>query len=314
MTEAVLIAVALDLAFGDPRRLPHPVRGLGGLARWAERTARNLFAAHPRTAGLLCQVTVVTVSGLTAAAILWFAQRAGDTALTLATAVMIYYTIALRDLIAHGLRVKRALDRQDLDDARKKVAMIVSRDTGSMDRQEVVRATVESLAENLVDAVAAPLFWAVCFGPVAAVIYRAVNTCDAMFGYKNERYRDFGLFSARVDDLANLIPARITGVVLCLAALVSGLAPIRAARILLRDHGKHQSPNGGHPEAAVAGALGIRLGGPGNYFGTIINKPELGDDLRPPEPRDITRTARLILIATAIFLFLVLAARIIIAG
>ncbi len=309
MTAMILIAVALDLLLGDPRFLPHPVRGIGALFRRAEKAGRWIFPAHPRLAGLFALLCLITITAATATGILLVAAHFGETAHTAAGAVIIYYTIAFRDLAEHGMAVKRALTRDDLTGAGKEVAMIISRDPETMGREAIIRATVESMAENLVDAVTAPLFWAACFGPVAAAVYRTINTGDAMFGYKTEKYRDFGFFPARIDDLVNLIPARITGAVIPFAAIFSPASPLRSLKILSRDRNKHQSPNGGHPEAAVAGALGIRLGGPGNYFGKIINKPSQGDDLRPPVAEDISRTIILMAVAATIVTALLAAGR-----
>ena len=304
--KAVLLALLLDAAIGDPRGLPHPVRAIGRMAAACETFFRKALPGSPKTAGALCLAAVAATTWAAAAGLILLAATAARSwGRTAAGAVIVYYAIALRDLVSHGLAVKKALDRDDLELARKKVAMMVSRDTAAMDREAVIRATVESLAENLVDGVTAPLMFALAAGPAAAALYRAVNTCDAIFGYKNEKYRDFGFFPAKTDDLFNLIPARLTGIFIIAAAAVCGARPLQAARILFRDRKKHESPNGGHPEAAVAGALGIRLGGPGIYFGKTVEKPTLGDPIRPPEPSDISRaclittTAALLLTAAA---------------
>ncbi len=300
--KAVLLALLLDAALGDPRGLPHPVRAIGRMAAACETFFRKTLPGSPKTAGLLCLAAVSATAWAAAAGlILLAATAAGSWGRTAAGAVVVYYAIALRDLVGHGLAVKKALDRGDLELARKRVAMMVSRDTAAMDREAVIRATVESLAENLVDGVTAPLMFALAAGPAAAALYRAVNTCDAMFGYRNDKYRDFGFFPARTDDLFNLIPARLTGIFMIIAATVCGARPLQAARILFRDRKKHESPNGGHPEAAMAGALGISLGGPGTYFGKTVEKPTLGDPLRPPEPSDISRACLLITAAALIF-------------
>jgi adenosylcobinamide-phosphate synthase len=215
--------------------------------------------------------------------------------------VLIYTTIAAKDLAIHGLKVYRPLSAGDLAEARRQVSMLVGRDTERLDETGVARAAVESIAENVVDGVTAPLFFAALFGPIGAVVYRATNTLDSMFGYKNERYARFGWASARLDDVANYLPARLTGPLVALAALLLGERPIGSLRILLRDGKAHTSPNAGLPEAAFAGALGVQLGGPSFYFGQSepVEKPTIGEPLQPLEAEHIRRASRL-MIATAV--------------
>jgi len=245
--------------------------------------------------------------------VLWLASHAGVAARDGVGALLIYFAIAPRDLVTHGGAVQRALAAGDLTAARRRVAMMVSRDTETLDAAGVARATVESVAENLVDAVTAPLFWALVLGPLGAVAYRAINTLDAMFGYRNARYRQFGWAAARADDVANWLPARLTAPLLVLAAPLVGGEMRRAWRILRRDGRRHSSPNSGLSEAAAAGALGVQLGGVGRYFGQEVHKPTLGDARRPLEPGDIGRANRLCLAAAALFLLLGLSARLLLA-
>jgi len=243
--------------------------------------------------------------------------RAGD----LAALLLLYSTIALRDLLGHARAVFVALtgdggQRERLDQGRKAVALLVGRDTEALDEAGVVRACVESLAENLSDGVIAPLCWATAGASLAAVggvpaglgaalgamLYKAINTMDSQFGYRNARYLHFGRCAARLDDLANLAPARLSALVLILAAPLAGGSPARAWRIWRRDHGQHASPNSGHPEAAMAGALGVQLGGPASYFGRIQDKPRLGDPLVPLTPSHISKACRLVLLAALLLL------------
>ena len=197
--------------------------------------------------------------------------------------VVIYTTIAARDLARHSMAVFRPLAAGDLVEARRRVAAIVGRDTERLDEAGVVRAAVESVAESTVDGVTAPLFFAVVAGPVGAMVYRAVNTLDSMFGHQDERYRQFGWAAARIDDLANYLPARLTAPLVCLAALCCLRLRPAAARCesLLRDGRKHASPNAGLAEAAMAGALGVQLGGVNYYDGQPLEKPTIGDALVP---------------------------------
>jgi adenosylcobinamide-phosphate synthase len=190
---------------------------------------------------------------------------------------LIAATVAARSLAEAAYEVYRCLQTGELTAAREAVAGLVARDTGHLSREEVVRATVETVAENTVDGVTAPLFYAFLGGAPLALAYRAVNTLDSMLGYRSPRYRDLGWCAAKLDDLANFLPARLTGVLICLAAAWLGLPAGRAWRIMRRDARRHPSPNGGFPEAAVAGALGIRLGGVNSYGGVREFRPYLGE-------------------------------------
>ena len=304
----ILLAVALDQLIGDPRWLPHPVRGIGWLCARLEQHSRALLPA--RLAGLCTvllalAITAGTTWGLLMAAALlhpWLAE--GCRIVLLAT------TIAARDLVRHSADVYHALLKDNLAEARLRVGMIVGRDTADLDAAGVSRAAVESVAESMVDGVTAPLFFAMLGGPIGAMLYKTVNTMDSMFGYKNERYHAFGWAAARLDDLANFVPARLTSLMIPAAALLLRLHPKRSLFILLRDRLNHASPNSAHTEAAMAGALGVRLGGSNSYFGKIVNKPTIGEDTRPIEPEDILRTNRLMLAGSALTLLALLTLRI----
>jgi len=302
----ILIAILLDQLLGDPRWLPHPVRLIGAACLGCERITR---AVLPPLAAGVC--TVALVLGLTGATT--WAVIAGATLIHpwLGNAVgilLLYTTIAARDLIKHSRQVYAALATSDLVEARRRVGMIVGRDTANLNGERVARAAVESVAESMVDGVTAPLFFAVLGGPMAAMLYKAINTMDSMFGYKNERYRSFGWAAARLDDLANFVPARITSLMVPAAAFLLRLDPKGSLFILLRDRLRHASPNSGHTEAAVAGALGVQLGGANLYFGQMVDKPTIGEATRPIEPRDILQANRLMLLSSALTLlaFLVL--------
>lgn len=303
VTPEILVACAflLDLAAGDPRWLPHPVRLMGALAVWTERITR---AAIPWEflAGVAGWLVVVGLSSIAAhgvvrAAALWH-PVAGQTAAVL----LIYVTLSPRDLMAHAERVRQALAAQDLPEARRRVGMIVGRETNDLDEEGVARAAVESVAESLGDGVIAPLLYAFLLGPTGAIAYRAANTLDSMWGYRNERYRRFGTAAARLDDLLSWAPARLSGFFVILAAAVSRASGRDAFRILRRDARLHASPNAGYPEAAMAGALGIQLGGPSTYFGKVVQKASLGDRLLRIHPNHIRRANRLMLLAAALFL------------
>ena len=303
----ILIAVLLDLLLGDPPWLPHPVRLMGRMSGAMETVTRR-WIRWPRSAGVVTALFVILTSGAAACAVLMLSRLVHPLLGDVVAIVLIYTTIAAKDLTVHGLNVYRPLNAGNLTEARRQVSMIVGRDTHRLDESSVARATVESIAENVVDGVTAPLFFATVFGPVGAVVYRATNTLDSMFGYKNERYARFGWASARLDDVANYLPARFTGPIVALAAMLLGERPIGSLRILLRDGKAHTSPNAGFPEAAFAGALGVQLGGPSFYFGHSmpVEKPTIGDPRQPLEAEHICRANRL-MIATAVLVSIALA-------
>jgi len=300
--ELVLVA-GLDLMVGDPRWFPHPVRGMGQVIGWYDHGIRGLC----RSPLALRFAGVILALGLPAAVylVVWgMVAQAGAVADWLETAVTVALastTLAGRDLWDHAQAVKKPLQRGDIADARLAVAMIVGRDTEQLSESEVVRATIETVAESTADGVIAPLFYLVLGGPPLALAYKAVNTLDSMVGHRDERYVDFGWASARLDDVANWIPARLTALLLIVA---SGLCTRSGDRIrngwcvVWRDGGKHPSPNSGRPEAAMAGVLGVRLGGTNYYDGVANDRPILGDGRRVLVVEDITLAAQLMAVAS----------------
>jgi adenosylcobinamide-phosphate synthase len=305
----ILLAVGLDLVLGDPRWLPHPVRGIGWLALRLETLSRRAFRPA-RAAGVVAALTVYLFAGLFAWGAIrtagWLHPLAGD----LVSILVIYTTVAARDLARHSTRVFHALAAGDLDEARRRVGEIVGRDTADLDEAGVARAAVESVAESTVDGVTAPLLFAVVGGPVGALVYRAINTLDSMFGHQDARYGEFGWAAARIDDWANYLPARLTAPLVSVAALLLRQRPWQALRILARDGRKHASPNSGLAEAAMAGALGIQLGGMTYYDGQSLDKPTIGDALVPLTPRHIRLANQLMYATAGLFLLVTLTARI----
>jgi adenosylcobinamide-phosphate synthase len=297
----ILAATVLDLLLGDPRWLPHPVRGIGWLAVRLETVARRALGPT-RLAGLLTVLTVYAVAGFAAWSAIRVAAQSAPLAADITAVLVIYATIAPCDLARHSRAVFRALASGDLAEARRAVANIVGRDVECLDEPGVARAAVESVAESTVDGVTAPLFYAFVAGPVGALVYRAVNTLDSMFGHQDDRYRDFGWAAARIDDLANWLPARLTAPLVCLAALVLRQRPLLALRILIRDGRKHASPNAGLTEAAMAGALGVQLGGQVSYDGELVDKPVIGDPLVPVQPHHIRVANAVMFVTTGLFL------------
>jgi adenosylcobinamide-phosphate synthase len=272
----LISAVILDFLIGDPRWFPHPVVYVGKLITLLEKALRRLVKNEMTGGILLLGLTVSITVGLA------FALLKGAYAVSpwlgFAVAVIISWScLAARSLHRESQLVADALDRGELMEARRYLANIVGRDTAELDEAEIWRATVETVAENTSDGVIAPLFYLCLGGPLLAIAYKAVNTLDSMVGYRNERYLEFGRASARFDDLANFIPARITGLLMVAAAPLFGLPARNAWRIMRRDGRNHSSPNSGIPEAAVAGALGVRLGGTNLYGGRPVEKPTIGD-------------------------------------
>jgi adenosylcobinamide-phosphate synthase len=276
-------AYILDLVVGDPQTAPHPIRWIGAVITALESKLypTNSQAALQRVAGGIfwggVMLVVVIVTWL-------LLVVAGSLHSMLASAVAIwlaYSTLATRSLHEESRKVAEALRQGDLSGAREALSYLVSRETDQLSEEEVLRALVETVAENLADGVVAPLFYLSLGGPLLATAYKAVSTMDSMVGYRNQRYRYFGACAARADDVANWVPARLTGWLLVVAAACWRLDWRHARRIMLRDGRKHKSPNAGIPEAAAAGALEVRLGGPSTYFGEVTVKDYLGDPCRP---------------------------------
>lgn len=301
----ILAALGLDLLLGDPRWLPHPVRLIGKFAMGAEKISRNLFAAE-KSAGISTVIIVLSGTALSWLVLVSLAGMVHSSLADLISIYILYTSFAVRDLVRHSSRVEHALKNDDLVLARDMVGMIVGRDTAGLDKQGVVRACVESVAENTVDGITAPLFWAIVGGPLGALLYKAVNTMDSIFGYKNEKYLYFGWAPARLDDLLNWLPARITGLMLVGASFLLGLHSRNSWQVFRRDRLQHASPNSGHAEAPVAGALGIRLGGISSYFGRPVQKPTIGDEIYSPHTGHIGQAQALLaaatIMATAFFL------------
>jgi adenosylcobinamide-phosphate synthase len=305
----ILIAVAIDLLLGDPQWLPHPVRAIGRWAIWLESLFRRVFGAT-RFAGLLTAISTYLVVGAVAWGAIDLAAILHPLVADLVSIYIIYTTVAARDLARHSMAVFRPLAAGDIVEARRRVGAIVGRDTDQLDEAGVVRAAVESVAESTVDGVTAPLLFAVVAGPVGAIIYRSINTLDSMFGHRDDRYRQFGWAAARIDDAANYIPARCTGPLMCMAAILLQLRPWYALQTMLRDGRKHTSPNAGLTEAAMAGALGVQLGGLNVYDGLSLEKPTIGKPLVPLGPRHIRQANALMFVTSGLFLALCLALRV----
>ncbi len=297
----IILAYILDLVLGDPRWLPHPVRGIGWMIKKMERPLRRAIR-NERAAGIVFAVSVIGISWYLSFVIISLASSINRYLGYALSVFFIYSAIAVKDLGAESMEVYRPLEKKDITLARKKLSLIVGRDTHDMECREVVRATVETISENVVDGIISPLLYAFIGGAPLAIAYKAVNTLDSMVGYKSERYKYFGWASARIDDLANFIPARLSLVFLPLASLFAGKDALGSWRIARRDGRKNPSPNSGIPEAAIAGALGVQLGGLNFYNSAPILKPLIGDELSALEPGHIKEAIRISYICSALFL------------
>lgn len=304
---ALLAGWLLDLVVGDPAWLPHPVVGFGkliaaGEKRWNKGNNRR------RKGALLAISLVVGAFLLTVAILIGFRALSnllgiGNILQYIAEGILVFYCLAGTTLIREVREVFRAVDRS-LEEGRKQVARIVGRDTAELSAQEIRTAALETLAENLSDGVIAPLFWLALLGVPGMVAYKMVNTLDSMVGYRNERYADFGRFAAKMDDVANWVPARLTALLMLLAA---GKPKLLA---FVRKYGpQHLSPNSGWPEAALAGILNCRFGGPHNYFGEEVVKPHIGENERLLTTEDMQRSIRVNRIAEIIMIVIVVALR-----
>ena len=282
----LLCGVGLDLALGDPPWLPHPVRAIGWLITRLEPWCRRLPLY---LGGIVLWLLVVGAS----ASIVWLTS-------SWLAIFWIWTLLAVRDLDVQALRVIVSLRDGDLVTARQRLSLIVGRDTDSLDEPEILRATVETVAESLSDGIVGPLFYLALGGPAAMAGFKAASTLDSMCGYRNDRYREFGWASARLDDAANFVPARLSVLLVALAALLLGYDAWGALRCAFRDGRSQPSPNSGYPEAAVAGALGVRLGGLNYYQGVASAKATLGDARHPLSLDVFTGTRHLLYVTSAL--------------
>jgi adenosylcobinamide-phosphate synthase len=273
-------AVLLDWLLGDPRRFPHPVIAIGKLIGLLEKFLRRLIPDE-RLGGILLLLITVAATCSVSWLLLKGAYAISPYAGFIVAVILSWNCLAARSLHRESALVADALTEGDLDAARKFLSFIVGRDTVELGETEIWRGAVETVAENSSDGVIAPLLFLMLGGPVLGLAYKAVNTLDSMVGYKNKRYLQFGWASARFDDLVNWLPARLTGFLMVMVTPLLGLDSGRAWQIMRRDGSNHSSPNSGIPEAAAAGALGVQLGGANRYFGLMVEKPTIGDPIKP---------------------------------
>ncbi len=307
-------ALLLDLVIGDPHISWHPVAILGRLALKLENPVRRRVG-EGFFGGMICTLLVLFIAGFVAWLFVFLFGLIAHWAGLVASAICVYFTIALRSLISHANDVEKPLKNHDLSNARRKVGMIVSRDIETLDERGVIRSCLESMGENLIDGITSAFFWVIIgwifwgvYGAViCSVVFRAANTLDATFGYKNLRYRKFGTFPARLDDVLNYIPARLTALAMSLAALILGMYAMNTLQCAWHSRKKHPSPNSTWGMASLAGALGVVLGGPTCYNGVWKKYPEWGRDLELLSIRHIKGAKKLIIVTTIIWV-LVMAA------
>jgi len=297
-----ILSLIIDLLVGDPPRLPHPVVLMGRFIACLEKKVRRMVASSwgLKVIGSGIVIVVVGVSYGVTAFIVWGAWQVNFYLYLLVSAWLVASTVAARGLAEAAGAIRQLLLADDLASARQQVGMIVGRDTDTMESEQLVRATVETVAENINDAVVAPLFYACLGGPALAMAYRAVNTLDSMLGYKNEQYLHLGWASARLDDAAGYITARLTGLALLLAAWLAGRDWRRGLSTWRRDASKHPSPNSGVPESVMAGAIHIRLGGQNIYGGVASFRQYMGDPLEKLNPEHIAWAVRLLYLSSAV--------------
>ncbi len=308
---AFLTGYLLDLMIGDPYSFPHPIRWIGSLISRLDQAFMNTPPEKKGSQlrrGLLLVLIVLTFSVTLTFCILFLVYHLHPFLGCAMEAVLTCYCLAAKSLRVESMKVYDQLKTGSLERSRYAVSMIVGRDTKDLSREDVARATVETIAENTSDGIIAPLFYLALGGPVAGMAYKAINTMDSMIGYRNDRYLHFGTCAARLDDVANYFPARLSALFMMVACTFCGkdFSARNAVRIFLRDRYNHKSPNSAQTESVMAGALELRLAGPAYYFQKLVQKPYIGDPIRSIEAEDIPRACRLMY--TTEFLFVVTAA------
>ncbi len=302
---AVIAGYILDLLIGDPHGWYHPVRLVGKLIEIGEKRLRVLFTnteAEERRAGKMLVVFVCGVTTLAVFLLVHLSSLIHPVLGWIVKTILCYWLFAVRSLKDESMKVYDKLAEDDLEGARYAVSMIVGRDTAQLSAEGVTKAAVETVAENTSDGILAPMIYMMIGGPILGWFYKSVNTMDSMVGYKNDKYMNFGRCAAKFDDVVNFIPARLSGLLMCLSASLCGLDGKNAYRIFKRDRFNHASPNSAQTEAVMAGALHVQLAGDANYFGKIVKKKTIGDADRAVEIKDIPRANRLLYTVSAVSL------------
>lgn len=290
---AIIIGFILDLIFGDPQWLPHPIRAIGLMISKGEKLLRNILPKYPFAAGMILTILVVGMSFVVPFWILFFAAKLNVYLRIGIEAIFCYQILATKCLKVESMRVYKYLVKGDMANSRKYLSWIVGRDTDKLNEQQISKAVVETIAENTSDGVIAPMIFLAIGGAPLGFLYKAVNTLDSMIGYKNEKYMYFGRFAAKLDDVMNFIPAIISAWFMIAASFIIGLDAKNAVKIYKRDRHNHSSPNSAKTEAVAAGALNVQLAGDAYYFGKLVKKQTIGDNNRKVTPEDIRMMNRL---------------------
>ena len=296
----IWIAYVLDLILGDPQNIIHPVQIIGKMIDIGEKSLLGKKYKSDRKykffAGMILNITVISLTyGIT-----YLIRRTSENSIifTVAEIYLMYTIFSINSLAREGNRVYNILKEGNIEKARKDLSYLVSRDTETMDEKMIIRSTMETISENTVDGIVAPMMYMFLGGLPLSMTYKAINTFDSMVGYKNEKYMDFGKFSAKLDDVANFIPARMTGILIVIASMILGYDYKNSLKIFIRDRKNHSSPNSGHAEAGVAGALGVQFGGRVSYFGKEVDKPVIGDKIKDFELEDIKKNIKIMYAAS----------------
>lgn len=300
----VLIGVVLDAILGDPYNMPHPVRLIGKMISGLELALYKESASDSSkyNKGIILAAIVIISSAVCPFIVLFFAYKLNIYIGVATEGIMCYYLIAAKCLKTESMKVYDAIEKNDLDGARYAVSMIVGRDTAKLDKKGIIKATVETVAENTSDGVTAPLFYMILGGAVAGFVYKSINTMDSMIGYKNDRYMYFGRFAAKLDDIVNFIPSRFTAILMIAASFVLGYNTKNAFRIWRRDRRSHKSPNSAQTESVCAGALEIQLAGDAYYFGNLVKKDTIGDNIKAIKNEDIKRANKMMYVTTLLMM------------
>ena len=309
----MILGFILDSFIGDPYNLPHPIRLIGKMISFLEKKVRkhfdNLFAG-----GVFLSLTVIFLPTIISFLVLLVSYKINLFLGLIIESILCYYFFAAKCLYKESMKVYTAIKKEDIEEARKAVSMIVGRDTESLDREGIIKAAVETVAENSSDGVTAPLLFIAVGGAAAGCFYKSVNTLDSMIGYKNEKYSELGRFAAKLDDIMNFIPSRLTAVFMIVVSPLVKADQKNAFRIWKRDRFNHASPNSAQTESACAGALHIRLAGDAYYFGKLCRKPYIGDSDRKIENEDIKRANKLMYLSSVLMLIVLSVIKCIIGG
>lgn len=312
---ALWMGVVLDSIIGDPHFLPHPIRLIG---KWISHLDDKLLGddfsdlseKEQKKKGFILVFAVIIPVVILTFVLVYGVYYLDTIAGIVVESIVSFYCLSLKSLFKESQKVIITLHEEGIEKAREALSMIVGRDTKILNKNEIIKATVETVAENTSDGAIAPLFYLFIGGPVLGMLYKAINTMDSMVGYKSERYTNFGYAAAKLDDVANFIPSRLCGRLIIFAATVmsSEFSGKEAKRIYKRDRFNHSSPNSAQSESAFAGAMGIQLGGGAYYFGKWVEKPLIGDDTRPIEIEDVDRSHRIMIVTYSAFLCFILVA------